>query len=266
MAPKFEPYDLTWSSQTANSYILSNDAIGVGVGYQSPVLSNLINSAFQRVTGYQQYAQSNNDFYQPTMTYFKGAVVKVFMNVATPTASGSDIKTFECINDNGGVGIRNIAPLITNNTLELNGLTRLEFTGANYNALYWKEVTPTAKVIEGYDPEKAINLGNIQGTFNLNLDTSPNNTAGIFYMTLTANTNFGTFTCTKHGRTGMIIVQGANYLMQLFTNVYTSLVANNLQNENPKPQGSNNGALRVFLYYVCKPANGGTPVTILTKA
>ncbi|HDZ5024766.1 TPA: hypothetical protein RTG57_001716 [Campylobacter jejuni] len=254
---KFIPVNQTWAGETPNKLELGDTEIGQGIVFQSNIVSNQLNSAFNILSENLRYHQCAGGFYLPNMRYYQGHIVA--LNVIINPKYGVGIRYFQCINDNNGQGIVNVHPY-TNIVQQTDGNGLITYTANNVNTAYWSECVGVSKELNDQVQEaisdKWKDLGSVSGSFNNFNFGGTNNNYNNFFLTLTANTNFGALASVTSARerSGMFVIKaGGKFLQRFFTGsvVYYSF---NVP-FTVVPEGSNNGAMLMLPYKVIPSLN-----------
>ncbi len=127
-----KPIQNIWASKTTNIESSSN-ADAQGIQYGAEIVSNQLNGALNTLSNQVAFNQYNGGQYNSGLSYNVGNVVSLYYRASE---SVSYVKTFfKCINDNGGNGITNIAPISGGNASVESGVTFV--TGGDFNTTNW---------------------------------------------------------------------------------------------------------------------------------
>lgn len=128
-----KPIQNIWASNTTNIEPSSN-ADTQGILYGSDIVSNQLNGALNTLSNQVAFSQYNGGQYSADLTYNVGNVVSVYYRQSNGMNYSQAL--FKCINDNGGNGIKGIAPINNGTTNNENGITYI--TGGGINTNNWQ--------------------------------------------------------------------------------------------------------------------------------
>lgn len=248
------PTNQTWAGNSPNKLEISDADKGKGIIFQSNIVSNQLNTAFNTLSENQRYMQCSGGFYLENMRYFKGHIVAI--NVITNPTFGLGIRYFQCINDNNGAGIVNINPYknVTNKTNN-NGLTT--YTANTINSAYWAECSGVTSELQKFTEDavsdKWKDLGSVSGSFSMNFG-GDNDKFNNFTLSLTANTKFTTVASVSSckERSGLLVIKSGG---DKLTNFFSAGVAY-YSFEMPFPTPPVNGlSMLVFPYKLIPSLN-----------
>lgn len=128
-----KPIQNIWASKTTNIEP-SSTADQQGILYGSDIVSNQLNGALNTLSNQVAFSQYNGAQYSADLTYNVGNVVSVYYRQSNGMNYSHAL--FKCINDNGGNGIKGIAPINNGTNNNENGITYI--TGGSINANNWQ--------------------------------------------------------------------------------------------------------------------------------
>lgn len=128
-----KPIKNIWASNTTNIE-LSSTADQQGILYGSDIVSNQLNGALNTLSNQVAFSQYNGAQYSDELTYNVGNVVSVYYRQSNSINYSQAL--FKCINDNGGNGIKGVAPINNGTNNNENGITYI--TGGSINTTNWQ--------------------------------------------------------------------------------------------------------------------------------
>lgn len=128
-----KPIQNIWASNTTNIEP-SSSADQQGILYGSDIVSNQLNGALNTLSNQVAFSQYNGGQYSADLTYNVGNVVSLYYRKSNGMNYSQTL--FKCINDNGGNGIKGVAPINNGTTNNENGITYI--TGGGINKTNWQ--------------------------------------------------------------------------------------------------------------------------------
>lgn len=128
-----KPIQNIWASNTTNIKA-SSSADNQGILYGADIVSNQLNGALNTLSNQVAFSQYNGAQYSADLTYNVGNVVSVYYRQSNGMNYSQAL--FKCINDNGGNGIKGVAPINNGTTNNENGITYI--TGGSINTTNWQ--------------------------------------------------------------------------------------------------------------------------------
>ncbi|GAA7956589.1 hypothetical protein COL5_15300 [Helicobacter pylori] len=128
-----KPIQNIWASKTTNIEPSSN-ADTQGILYGADIVSNQLNGALNTLSNQVAFNQYNGTQYSDELTYNVGNVVSVYYRKSNGMNYSQAL--FKCINDNGGNGVKGVAPINNGTTNNENGITYI--TGGSINTTNWQ--------------------------------------------------------------------------------------------------------------------------------
>lgn len=127
------PIKNIWASNTTNVEP-SSPADNQGILYGADIVSSQLNGALNTLSNQVAFNQYNGGQYSADLTYNVGNVVSVYYRQSNGMNYSQAL--FKCINDNGGNGIKGVAPINNGTTNNENGITYI--TGGSINTTNWQ--------------------------------------------------------------------------------------------------------------------------------
>lgn len=128
-----KPIQNIWASNTTNIEP-SSSADTQGILYGSDIVSNQLNGALNTLSNQVAFNQYNGGQYSDELTYNVGNVVSLYYRKSNSINYSKAL--FKCINDNGGNGIKGVAPINNCTSNTENGITYI--TGGSVNTTNWQ--------------------------------------------------------------------------------------------------------------------------------
>lgn len=128
-----KPIQNIWASNTTNIEP-SSTADQQGILYGADIVSNQLNGALNTLSNQVAFSQYNGAQYSADLTYNVGNVVSLYYRQSSGMNYSKAL--FKCINDNGGNGIKGVAPINNGTTNNENGITYI--TGGSINTTNWQ--------------------------------------------------------------------------------------------------------------------------------
>lgn len=128
-----KPIQNIWASNTTNIEP-SSTADNQGILYGADIVSNQLNGALNTLSNQVAFTQYNGGQYSADLTYNVGNVVSVYYRKSNGMNYSQAL--FKCVNDNGGNGIKGVAPINNGTNNNENGITYI--TGGSINTANWQ--------------------------------------------------------------------------------------------------------------------------------
>ncbi len=273
------PLEKSWASNTSNIVSLTEEEKGKGIIYQSDVVSSFMNGALRDISNSVRWTMFGSAEYQENVVYDPGNCVRIrvwcedvkkwaFVNYVYEGGpqSESTANRYPCkLSTRQSVSKQTfiVAPSLkevynTANTDEFWSIDSAfyDFLMAEFERIRQEIINEVNKLLDRNQP-KWQNLGNVQGTFDLNLAPEFN----CYYMRLIGATTFrNILTAGAIEKSGLIVIlSGANHIQSLWSG--TNIIYSFDWPFDPMPKNTAGGSTFICMCYYWSPITSTVHMT-----